>query len=336
MPVLSQELLARRLRDGEGGGVFLLFGEEEHLRDATARRIIDAHLDPGTRDFNLDEVRGDDVTAERLGSLIGTPPMMAEWRVVVVREAQALAASPTTRAILEDAADRPPAGLVLVLMADLGSSKAKLWSKLKKKTSAVEFARLSESDLPGWLMSWAQRTGLAMDVDAARGVAAAVGPDLAVAVREMEKLRDYVGERPAITLDDVTAVVGVIPRQDRWAWIDSVAERRLDTARAALPVLLDMGETGVGLTIALATHFLRLALCKAGGRAVLERELPPHQRWLSRRAESQARIWTADEIDRVLEHLRRADRLLKSAPLSDLQVMEELMLRVQHERAATA
>lgn len=336
MPVLSQERLTRQLREGVKGGVYFLVGEEDHLRDAAAREVIAAHLDPATRDFNIDEVRGGDVTPETLGSLIATPPMMAEWRVVVVRDAQALAVSSTARSMLESTADRPPPGLALVLVADIGTSKAKLWTTLKKKATAVEFPRLTEADLPGWLMSWAETAGLTLDVDAARALAAAVGPDLAAALREMEKLREYAAGRGAITRADVVAVVGVIARQDRWEWIDLVAERRFERARAGLPVLLDMGETGVGLVIALGTQFLRLGLCVAGGPGALQRELPPNQRWLARRVEAQARGWSADGVDRVLDHLQRADRLLKSAPLSDLQVMEELLLRMQHEQMAAA
>lgn len=336
MPVLSQEHLARQLREGVKGGVYFLVGEEEHLRDTAAREVIAAHLDPATRDFNFDDVRGPDVTPETLGSLIGTPPMMAEWRVVVVRDAQALAVSAAARSILEATTQRPPPGLALVLVADTGSSKAKIWGTLKKRATAVEFPRLTEADLPGWLLSWAEAAGVALEVDAARALAAAVGTDLAAAIREMEKLTDYVGERKTITREDVVAVVGAIPRQDRWAWMDMVAERRLDQARRALPVLLDTGDTGVGLVIGLANQFVRIGLFLAGGRDALNRHLPGNQKWLARKIEPQARRWRADEVDRILDHLRRADRLLKSAPLTQLQVMEELLLRMQHEGAAAA
>jgi DNA polymerase III subunit delta len=336
MPVQSHERLTRQLREGVKGGVYFLFGEEDHLRQAATRDIVEAHLDPGTRDFNLDEVRGTDVAPETLASLIATPPMMSEWRVVVVRDAQALAVSSTTRAILDDVATRPPPGLALVLLADLGDSQAKIWGELKKKTTAVGFARLSDADLPGWLMGWARERGLSLEVDAARAIGVAIGPDLAAAVREMEKLTDYVGDRKTITREDVVAVVGAIPRQDRWEWMDMVGERRIEQARKALPVLLDTGDTGVGLVIGLANQFVRIGLFLAGGRNALDRHLPNNQKWLARKVEPQARHWRADEVDRVLDHLRRADRLLKSAPLTQLQVMEELLLRMQHEGAAAA
>lgn len=336
MPVLSSERLTRQLREEAAGGVFFLIGEEEHLKGAATRAIIHAHVDPGTRDFNLDEVRGTEVTPERLGSLIQTPPMMADWRVVVVRDAQGLAVSSIMRSILERVVASPPVGLALVLVADIGTSKAKIWSTVKKHATTVEFPRLSEADLPGWLMERARDEGFELEVDAARALGAAVGPDLATAVREMEKLRDYLGDRTTIVRADVVALVGSIPRQDRWEWIDRVAERRFDLARAGLPVLLDMGESGVGLVIALGNQMLRIAVCQAGGRDALESHLPPNQRWLARRVETQARGWTTHAIEDALDHLQRADRLLKSAPLSDLQIMEELLLRMQHEREEAA
>lgn len=336
MPASSHERLARQLREGARGGVFFLYGDEEHLKDLAAREIVAAHLDPGMRDFNLDEVWGGDVTPETLGSLIQTPPMMAEWRVVVVREAQWLAGSSTSRGILEDVVASPPPGLALVLLADISASKAKLWATLKKGAAAVEFGRLSDADVAGWLMAWAADRDLRLDPDAARALGAAIGADLATLVREMEKLRDYTGDRGVITRQDVAAVVGVIPRQDRWQWFDLVAERQFERARAALPTLLEGSESGVGLVIGLGSQFLRLGICVAGGRRALENALPRHQRWLARRIEGQARGWSPDGIARAIDDLRRADWLLKSTPLGDARVMEELLLRLQHAHEAAA
>lgn len=336
MPAQNQERLTRRLLSGQRGGVFFLHGDEEHLKDAAAREIIAAHLDPATRDFNLDEVRGSDVTPETLGSLIQTPPMMADWRVVVVREAQALAVSSIARKILEDVADAPPSGLALVLIADIGSSKARIWKTLKKTARSAEFGRLSDADLPGWLMAWAEERSLVLEPDAARALAVAVGSDLAGLTREMEKLREYAADRDAIRLTDVQSVVGAIPRQDRWQWIDLVAEQQFERARAGLHVLLETGDSGVGLVIGLGNQFLRLGLYVEGGKSALEAALPPHQRWLARRIQGQARRWTGAAITRALDDLRRADRLLKSAPLSDTQIMEELLLRLQHAREVAA
>ena len=72
------------------GGAFYLHGEDQFRKEAAVRALVNAHVDPGTRDFNLDLLRGTDVTAENLASVLATPPMMAEWRVVVLREVEGL------------------------------------------------------------------------------------------------------------------------------------------------------------------------------------------------------------------------------------------------------
>ena len=121
--------------------------------------------------------------------------------------------------------------------------------------------------------------------------------------------------------------MGAVPRATRWAWFDLVGERRFREARAALPALLDAGESGVGLVLGLGTHLLRLAIAAVGGAPALQAELPAHQRWLASRLAAQARRWTAGGLERALEDLLRADRLLKSGALGDRAVLEELLLR---------
>jgi len=337
MAVLGREALTRALAAGRRGGVYFLFGEDEHSKEEAAAELVAAHLDPATRDFNFDQLRGSELDAETLASAIATPPLMAEWRVVLVREAQALAASARTRSVIEAALARPVPGLALVLVATIpDQSKAQFYQVLRQKATAVEFPALSPADVPGVLMERAKALGFELEPDAARELAAAIGPDMGVLMTELGKLRDYAGGRARVGVEDVRAVTGRIERQNRWAWFDLVGSRRFAEARAALPVLLDAGESGVGLVIGLGTQFLRLALAAAGGESALRNELPPPQRWLAPQLARQARGWTPRLLDAALEDLLRADRLLKSTALSDRQVLEELLLRLEARAAAPA
>ena len=337
MPVLRPEVLERELAAGRRGGVFFLFGEDEYGKEEAVAALVAAHLDPATRDFNFDQLRGSEIGEETLASAIATPPLMAEWRVVLVREAQALASSARMRGIIEGVLARPVAGLALILVATIpDQSKAQFYQRLRKDAVAVEFPALAPADVPGVLMERAARLGFALDADAARELAEAIGPDLGVLMAELGKLRDYAAGRTRVGVEDVRAVTGRIERQNRWAWFDLVGGRRFAEARAALPALFDAGETGVGLLLGLGTQFLRLALAAAGGESALQAELPPNQRWLASRLVRQARSWTLPALDAALEDLLRADRLLKSAPLSDRHVIEELLLRLEARAAVPA
>lgn len=327
--------MKRSLASGKLGGVFFLFGDEEYLKEEMTSALVEAHLDPAVRDFNLDQLRGSDVTPETLASIAATPPMMAEWRVVVVRDAQALAASARSRAVIEDLLARKFEGLAVVLVAALpDKAKAQIYDKLRKQAIAVEFPQLNAADVPGWLIARAKSDGYDLETDAARALAGAIGAELGVLVQELRKLYGFVQQRKAITLEDVLAAVGTVLRQNRWEWFDMLGERRFGEARAALPVLLDAGESGVGLVIGIGTHFLRLAILANGGERALEEALPPYQRWLAGRLARQAKKWQAADLERALDDLLRADRLLKSTNLGDHAILEELILGFQ-TRAST-
>lgn len=321
----------------ELGGVFYLHGEDHFRKDQTVRALIDAHLDPATADFNFDPVRGGETDSETLASLIATPPMMAEWRVVVVREVEGLASSKHARDVLLSATQSPPPGLALILSCTVPSgSKAKFYKELARTARSVEFRAITEADVPGWIISRArEKHDLDFDVDAARALGSAIGTDLGVLSQELEKLADFVGDRGSVSLDDVRAAGTRLPSQDRWRWFDLVGERRFEEARRAVPVLLGQGESGVGLVIGLTTQLLRIGIAIRKGVSGLEAALPFHQKFLAKRVAGQARGWSVPEVDAALEGLLDVDRLLKASPHTDEHFLESwlLALRVRAEAA---
>ena len=330
--------LRQILDKGPRGGVFFLHGEDEYRKEEVIRELIEAHLDPATRDFNLDRVRGSDVSVEDLARIVATPPMMAEWRVVVVREAEVFAGSPKARDLVLDLAESPPADLALILAARIPErSKAKFYSELKKTAQAVEFKALTQDDVPGWLMEQAKlRFAVPLDVEAARALAQGIGTDLGILSQELEKLAGVAGEDSRITLEHVRAAGTILPRQDRWQWFDLVGNRRFEEAATGLHILLAQGETGVGLTIGLTTHLLRLGLTVERGPDALERTLPPPQKWLSQSIAKQARGWTSQAIRDAVLGLLRVDRLLKASSLSDEHHLEEWLLTLMSSGDAAA
>lgn len=304
-------------------------GDEPFLREEAVRQIVEAHLDSATRDFNLDQLRGAEASADALASLFATPPMMASWRLVVVRDAQGLA--PKARAVVEAAAATPPSGLVLILSASIpAGSQAAFYRTLERSSTSVDFAPLGPLDAPPWAAERAATLhDVELELDAARALVAAVGTDLGTLAAEVDKLAGGSRERKRITHQDVTSLVGVIPRANRWNWVELVGDRRLDEAMRQLPTLMGAGESGVALIIAIGAQLLRVALAASGGEAALDRALPRKQPTLVRKLLAQARRWTLPELDAVFTELLRTDRLLKTGPPSEVQAMEELLLRLR-------
>lgn len=315
---------------GALGGAFYLHGDEHFRKEEAVRALVETHLDPGTADFNLDPLRGTEVDAETLASILATPPMMAEWRVVVVREVEGLASSKKARDVLLEVVAKPPPGLALILNCTVPSgSKAKFYRELARTARSVEFKTMTAADVPGWLMERARDVhGVELDVDAAQALGAAIDAELGlgVLVKEIEKLVDFVGDRGRIAREDVEAAGTKLPGQDRWQWFDLVGHRRFEEARATLRVLFGQGESGVGLVIGLASHLLRIGVAVEEGKRGLEEALPRHQTWLARPIAAQAPKWTRADVDHALATLLDVDRLLKASPHTDEHFVESWLL----------
>ena len=320
------------------GGVFFVHGEDEFRKDEAVRALTEAHVDAGTRDFNFDLLRASEVDGERLASVLATPPMMAEWRVVVVREVEALASSPKSREMLLALAAAPPSGLAAILVATIPkTSTAKFWKDLQARARSLEMAPMSAEDVPGWLLERAKDVlGVELEEDAALALSAAVGSDLGVLARELEKLSAFVKDGAPITPADVEAAGIKLPAQDKWKWLDLIGERRFVEALHGLPILIAQGESGVGLAIQAGSTLLRIGLAVEGGKAALESLLPPNQRWLAKRIAPQARGWSSDELATAIEGLLRADRLMKASGVSHEALLEEWLLSLLVRARAAA
>jgi DNA polymerase-3 subunit delta len=319
---------AALLGRGGKGGVFYLHGADEFQKLQAVTALVNAHLDPATADFNLDRLRGRELDLEQLASILNTPPMMAEWRVVVVSETEGLAASSRAKELLLSTAEAPPAGLALILSCTVPSgSKARFYRDLASAARSAEFKALSPDDVPGWLMERSrERLGVEMEPDAAQALAQAVGVDLGILNQELEKLSGYVEAGRPITRADVEAAGTSLPSQDRWGWIGLVGARRFKEALDSLRILMSQGESGVGLTISLATHMLRLAVLVDRGRGALEEALPGHQRWLAGKLMAETRGWSLPELVDAVDGLRVLDRQLKSSGASDEALLQTWLL----------
>src|SRR5687768_1472243 len=107
--------LSAAIRNKKFSPAYLLFGEDEYRKEDALRHLLDAAVEPATRDFNLDQRRGNDIDAETLSSLLGMPPMMAERRVIVIRDVTTL--KKDARLALERYLASPSSDILLVLTA---------------------------------------------------------------------------------------------------------------------------------------------------------------------------------------------------------------------------
>jgi DNA polymerase-3 subunit delta len=234
--------------------VYYFFGEDDFLKGAAVRNLVDAAVDPATRDFNLEQRRAGEVDAESLDVLLGTPPMLADRRVVVLRDVDKL--KKDARAQLDRHLKRPASDTVLLLVAPAG---AKTDKGLSDRSTAVEFAPLSADRVLKWLHHHATTT---LDRTITAGAAAllieAVGADLAQLAVELDKLASF--SDATIDEDAVAAIVGVRRGESVSDLLDAIAAKDIRTALSLVTGVLQLPKTtAVSIVMALTTQTLALS-----------------------------------------------------------------------------
>ena len=86
MPVVAPDSLETSLKHGKLDPVYFLFGEEEFLIEEALDRIVAATVDESTRSFNYDLLHGTDITTNEIIERASAYPVMADRRVVVVKD----------------------------------------------------------------------------------------------------------------------------------------------------------------------------------------------------------------------------------------------------------
>jgi DNA polymerase-3 subunit delta len=339
MATVVERALRKSLRDRSFERVYYFRGDDDFLKESTARELIAAVLDPGTRDFNLELIRGDETTADALDTALSTPPMFADRRLVVVRDVHAL--KKDSRAALERYLATPAADTVLLLVDPAGEKGD---SVLTGASFVVDFDPLSDDRIPAWIAHHATTAlGTTITESAARTLHAAVGSELAGLASELDKLASY-ATGGIIDEDAVRAVVGARSGETIADLLDAIADRDSRRAVTLVPVVLSQPKANVVTVImALATQLSAVAW----GRAARDRGVPPagiERGFYSLLKEGKAfpgrpwkeavaswnratQRWTSSQLEGALTELLAADTAAKEARVSsEEQLLTSLVL----------
>lgn len=319
---------------------YYICGEDDFQKEDAMKQLIGAAIEPAMRDFNLDVRRAQDFDPKTLDALLSSMPMMADRRVLVIRDAGAL--KKDTRKTLERYLGAPSADVLLILVE---ATAGKTDKELTRLTTVLEFDMMSADRIPRWIAHYVT-TNLkgTISMGAIDLLQAAVGNDLHQLVTELEKLASYANGRE-ITEEAVSEIVGVRRGETMADLLDVIARRDVKRALTLVDhVLAQPKASAVQIVMALATQTMALAW----GRARLDEGLSQgrlqNEYWelLKQTGSvytgrpwgnavaawaSAAGSWETESTQRVLDALLTADLTLKESRVSsEEQVLTTLIL----------
>ena len=353
MPKTPFDAFSRQLKAGEIPRAVYLFGDEDVLKDEALRVILDAVVNPGLRDFNYDVRSAGTLDPDAVEALCTTLPMMAERRLVVIRDVESWNKRARAKAAVLRYLERPAAETVLVLIQGASrrdDERTDPDADLARLSCAVEVERVSLKLAEKWVIKRADERGVLLTSEAAAHLVKAVDGDLGAARSELDKLAGLGGEAQ-VTIEQITALLGIRHGETPADWSDAVLQDQPGRAAAMLPHLLDQsGVNGVGLLIQLGTHLVGLGIARAhydrgqrgGGlqgvvfNSILKARPAGRLDYKGSAARWCAVVesWPRRRIDAALGAAVSADRRLKRTTLADergvlVDLIMQLSLRVR-------
>lgn len=196
------------IKNGNIAPVYFLMGEEPYYIDRIAAFIEENVLTEEERGFNQMILYGRDVTIDEITANAKRYPMMAEYQVVVVKEAQELS---RTIENLVSYVDNPQPSTILVLCYKYKTidKRKKLYKSLRKNGVLFESKKLYENQVGEWIRRVLSGKGYTISHKAAQMLVEFLGTDLGKINNELEKLQLIIPEGSQITPELIEENIGI-------------------------------------------------------------------------------------------------------------------------------
>ena len=196
------------VKNGNFVPVYLLMGTEPYYPDLVCDEIIKYALTDSERDFNQTVFYGLDTDAGTVASECRSYPMMAERRLVVLKEAQSMK---TLEDLATYASDPMESTVLLILMHGASADKRRaLYKNVQKKGVVLVSDALRDYEMPQWITSFYKSRGLDIDPAAAALLAEYAGTDMSRIMLETEKMQKNLPEGTVrVNAADIEKNVGI-------------------------------------------------------------------------------------------------------------------------------
>lgn len=186
--------------------IYFLCGEETYYIDRISDLIESSVLTEDEKSFNQVVLYGRDTTVEEIVSTAKRFPMMADFQVVIVKEAQNLS---KTFEKFESYALNPQLTTILVFAyRDKPDGRKKIFKTIKDKGVWFESKKLYDNQVPDWIVKVLKGQNYGIEPKAAAMLAEFLGTDLAKINNELEKLKIVFPEGHIFTPKNIEENIG--------------------------------------------------------------------------------------------------------------------------------
>jgi len=335
---IIKDLKARKFKP-----LYLLHGDEPYYIDLVGNYVEHKLLSDAEKGFNQTVLYGKDTDVMTVLNAAKRYPMMADYQVVLVKEAQEMKwgkDDDDKKSInpLLNYLENPLPSTILVFCYKYGKfdKRKKTYKAIEKKGLVFESAPLYDSKIPGWIESFIADKGYKVNQQASLMLAEYLGNDLSKIANELEKLMLNVSPGQEITLELIHNNIGISKEYNVFELQAALGKKDVlkvnrivnyfEANPKANPIVLVLGNLNNYFSKVLAYHYV-----KDKSQQNLARELSVNP-YFVKDYEQAARSYDYGKTMRIISYLREDDLKSKGvdSTAEDGALMRELMFKILH------
>lgn len=205
--------------------IYFLMGEETYFIDKISDYISDNVLTDAEKGFNQTILYGKDVEPHTIIANARRFPMMSNYQVIIIREAQNIKKIEE----LEPYVKNPLNSTILVINYKYKTlDKRKTFPKLiDQKGILFEAKKIYDNQLPAWIIAYLKNHNYSIMPQAAAMLSEYLGTDLGKVVNELDKLIITVPAGNQITPDHIEKNIGISKEFNVYELQNALGERDL-------------------------------------------------------------------------------------------------------------
>ncbi|MEX1376099.1 MAG: DNA polymerase III subunit delta [Eubacteriales bacterium] len=338
---MNWQQLEKEIESKKFCGACLLYGDEEHLKDAVIKRTININVADGMQDLNVSKIAVDDI--EKIKESADMLPFMAEKRIVIVDSYKKFYVpkgqykSEDMKAAVEqigEIADKKNSDAIIFFLCRGKVDAANpLFKVFKSKDLEVSYNKITEKEKAEVLKKTADENGMDISISVINFLIKFTGGDLLMLENELAKLQAY--KKGAITAKDVERVCHASADYNVFNMIKAIDAKREHEALRILKDMLRGGEYIGGIVSLIERQYRTYAFIEDmqsefGGSvnyAEMEKRIGVKSFVIEKMYKQGLRI-EKEKRDKILRMCTDADYLAKRGKINDEAALENLVINL--------
>ena len=317
--------------------IYYLMGQESYYIDVISDFIANHILSESEKEFNQTIVYGSDVDVSTIITMARRYPMMSEYQVIIVKEAQNLKNIDELIYYLQ----KPLSTTILVICHKNGvlDRRKKLVAEIQKAGVLFEAKKLKDAQLPTFISSYMARKGIEIDPKSTAMLSDSIGTDLSRLVSEIDKLLITLPQsQKRITPELVEKNIGISKDFNNFELQDALMERNVFKANQIVNYLAESQKNNpIQITLGVLFNFyanLMLAYyaperTEAGVAAYLGLRSP----FMAKNYLKAMQQYTGKKVMQIIHDIRYCDAKCKGVYNSSTNsgdLLRELIFNILH------